>query len=194
MEQEEKRRVLPVIPLRGICVLPGMITNIDINRKTSLKALDFAVRNHTGVLLITQRQIETEENSLETLYSIGCVAKIVQVVNMPNQIVRVVVEGLSRAHMDSYHKQKDGSAAAEVSLISAGECVVGRRGRSEGACPERNAGTLSLSATDGSEGTCDCGKQYTGFQNPLEGICGISSVLFSGKTGIFGNLRGRGSL
>lgn len=118
MEQEEKRRVLPVIPLRGICVLPGMITNIDINRKTSLKALDFAVRNHTGVLLITQRQIETEENSLETLYSIGCVAKIVQVVNMPNQIVRVVVEGLSRAHMDSYHKQKDGSAAAEVSLIS----------------------------------------------------------------------------
>lgn len=117
MEQDAKRMVLPVIPLRGICILPGMITNIDVNRKPSLKALDVAVRNHTNLFLVAQRQIETEENSLESLYEVGCVARIVQIINLPNQVVRVVVEGISRAHMDSLQQQNDGFWAAECSVI-----------------------------------------------------------------------------
>ncbi len=117
MEKEEQRMVLPVIPMRGVCILPGMITNVDLNRKSSLKALDFAMRNHTNLFMITQKLVETEENSVETLYEIGCIAKVIQVVNLPNQIVRVVVEGISGAHMDSLQRQTDGSYAAEVSVV-----------------------------------------------------------------------------
>ena len=72
MGQDEQRRVLPAIPLRGVCILPGMITNIDLNRQTSVKSLEFAMRNHTNLFLVTQQKIETEDNNLATLYENGC--------------------------------------------------------------------------------------------------------------------------
>lgn len=122
MQQEENLMVLPAIPLRGVCVLPGMITNIDLNRPSSLKALEAAMRSQKKLFLVTQRMIETEENSVETLYEVGCVAKVLQIVNLPNQIVRVVVEGMERAHMDALQKQKDGMSFAQVSLICMQEC------------------------------------------------------------------------
>lgn len=118
IEQNEMQMTLPVIALRGVCVLPGMITNIDLNREDSLKALDIAVRTKRNIFLVTQRNIETEKNSLETLYSVGCVARIVQVMNMPNKLVRVVVEGLFRGHLDSLYRNVDSAMTAQLTVFS----------------------------------------------------------------------------
>ncbi len=114
MEQGEQRRVLPAIPLRGVSILPGMITNIDLNRQPSLKALEFAMRNHTNIFLVTQQKIETDDNNLATLYETGCIARVVQMFQLPNQIVRVVVEGMKRARLFSLEQQKDAFMMAEV--------------------------------------------------------------------------------
>ena len=118
MGQEEQRRVLPAIPLRGVCILPGMITNIDLNRQTSVKSLEFAMRNHTNLFLVTQQKVETEDNNLATLYETGCIARVIQMLQLPNQIVRVVVEGISRARLLSLQQQKDAFMMAEVSEVT----------------------------------------------------------------------------
>ena len=121
MEQGEQRRVLPAIPLRGVSILPGMITNIDLNRQPSLKALEFAMRNHTNIFLVTQQKIETDDNNLATLYETGCIARVVQMFQLPNQIVRVVVEGMKRARLFSLEQQKDAFMMADVREMSLSE-------------------------------------------------------------------------
>ena len=90
---------LPAIALRGTIILPDMIVHFDVSREKSIQAIERAMLQDQKILLITQKDPEVEEPKQEDLYGIGTVAEIKQLVKLPKNIVRVLVEGLSRAEL-----------------------------------------------------------------------------------------------
>ncbi len=93
------KKKIPAVALRGLTVMPGMIIHFDLNRETSVHAVEKAMMKDQQVFLVTQREAETEKPSLSELYTIGTIAEIKQVLKLPNNVVRVLVEGLSRAKL-----------------------------------------------------------------------------------------------
>ena len=87
---------LPLIPLRGLAIFPYMILNFDVGREISLKALDAGALNDDIVFLTSQKEAETDEPTTEDFYHIGTVCKIKQMIKLPGDTVRVLVEGISR--------------------------------------------------------------------------------------------------
>ncbi len=118
---EQKTEILPVIALRGLTVLPGMIIHFDISREKSIAALEKAMVGSQRVFLITQKQGEIQEPEREDLYSVGCIAVAKQLVKLPEHIIRVMVEGLERAQL--IHLDTEGSyfLAETEKLIPASE-------------------------------------------------------------------------
>ena len=95
---EEFTRVIPAVPLRRLVVLPGMIIHFDISRPHSVRAVEEAMMNEEEIYLVTLRNLEEEDVPVaEDLYDVGVIAKIKQLIKMPNNIVRVLVEGTERA-------------------------------------------------------------------------------------------------
>ena len=94
---DEMIRTLPMIPLRGLTVLPLMIVNFDISREKSVRAVETAMMGDQKVYLVTQRNPQQEVPTAADLYQMGTVSQIKQIVKMPNGILRVMVEGLERA-------------------------------------------------------------------------------------------------
>ena len=91
--------LLPTIALRGTTILPGMIVHFDVSRTRSVKAIEASMLADQKIFLITQKNPETEIPSQTDLYQIGCVAYIKQVVKLPQHLIRVLVEGISRAEL-----------------------------------------------------------------------------------------------
>ena len=87
---------LPLIPLRGLAIFPYMILNFDVGREISLKALDAGALNDNLIFLTSQKEAETDEPTTEDFYHIGTVCKIKQMIKLPGDTVRVLVEGISR--------------------------------------------------------------------------------------------------
>lgn len=96
---EQRIETLPVIALRGLTVIPGMVIHFDISREKSIAAVEKAMVENQKVLLITQRQSEIQDPEMKDLHSMGCIASIKQLVKLPDQIIRVMVEGLARAEL-----------------------------------------------------------------------------------------------
>ena len=96
---EGKGITLPAIALRGLTILPEMIQHFDISREKSVGALESAMVGEQKVFLVTQRHPEEEDPGISGLYQIGTIARIKQLVKMPGGIIRVMVEGESRAEL-----------------------------------------------------------------------------------------------
>ncbi|MBQ4370046.1 MAG: endopeptidase La [Oscillospiraceae bacterium] len=94
-----KTLTLPMIALRGITVFPGMVLNFDVERPMSVKALDFAMENGRRLFLLTQKDIRKDRPGVADLYKVGTVAKLRQILRLPDGPVRVMVEGLERAKL-----------------------------------------------------------------------------------------------
>ncbi|MDF2586527.1 MAG: lon [Anaerocolumna sp.] len=92
----DNRRV-PVVALRGMAVLPGMLIHFDVNRKISIDAVENAMENDQTVLLLTQKDSEVENPSIDDLYQVGTLAEIKQMVKLPGNVIRVLVTGKERA-------------------------------------------------------------------------------------------------
>ena len=90
---------LPVIPLRNITVLPGMVIQIDISRKKSIMATNRAMQQNQMIFLVSQRDSENLAPEIDDLFEVGCIAKIKQVVKLPNKILRIQVEGNLKANL-----------------------------------------------------------------------------------------------
>lgn len=90
---------LPAIALRGTTILPDMIVHFDVSREKSIQAIEKAMMQDQRVLLITQKDPAVEDPGQEDLYKIGTVAEIKQLVKLPKNIVRVLVEGMERAEL-----------------------------------------------------------------------------------------------
>jgi len=107
---------LPLIPLRGLAIFPYMILNFDIGREMSLKALDQAMLEDELVFLTSQIEAEIDEPTTEDFYHVGTICKVKQVIKLPGDTVRVLVEGVSRGRVKEID-QEDGYFKAIVEEI-----------------------------------------------------------------------------
>lgn len=98
----EKRRSMPVLPLRGLSVFPGMLLNFDVERPMSIAALNFAMGAEQLVFLAAQKEISKDIPFLEDIYRVGAVCRVRQILRQPGgKAIRVMVEGLARGRIDS---------------------------------------------------------------------------------------------
>lgn len=88
---------LPMIPLRGMTILPEMVVHFDISRKKSIEAVQEAMVGDQRIFLVTQREVETEEPHQRDLFEIGTIGTIKQVIKLPKKILRILVVGEERA-------------------------------------------------------------------------------------------------
>lgn len=88
---------MPAVALRGLTILPGMIAHFDISRERSLRAVEEAMEQDQKIYLVTQRNVDSEDPTQDDLYQMGIVADIKQVVRLQNDVVRILVDGISRA-------------------------------------------------------------------------------------------------
>jgi len=88
---------LPILPLRDIVVFPHMVVPLFVGREKSIAALEEVMRAEKRILLLTQRDSATDDPTVEDLHERGCVAKILQLLKLPDGTVRVLVEGQDRA-------------------------------------------------------------------------------------------------
>lgn len=92
-------KTMPAIALRGTTILPDMIVHFDISRRKSKKAVEEAMTQDQKIFLITQKDPQVENPTLADLYRIGTIAVIKQVVKLPKDVLRVLVEGVERAEL-----------------------------------------------------------------------------------------------
>lgn len=97
MQKPESK--MPAVALRGMTILPEMITHFDVSRSRSVKAVEKALTQDQRLFVVTQRNPETENPGQDDLFSIGTVVEIKQIVKMPHNILRVLVEGTARAEL-----------------------------------------------------------------------------------------------
>ncbi|MCI6005523.1 MAG: endopeptidase La [Blautia sp.] len=97
--------VLPTIALRGTTILPDMIVHFDVSRERSIKAIEEAMLHDQKIFLITQKDPEVETPGFMDLYQIGTIAYIKQVVKLPKNLLRVLVEGIERAEIMSFAQE-----------------------------------------------------------------------------------------
>jgi ATP-dependent Lon protease len=88
---------LPLLPLRDVVVFPHMVIPLFVGRPKSIKALEAAMESGKSVLLVAQKTAAKDEPSVEDLYTVGCIAKILQMLKLPDGTVKVLVEGTQRA-------------------------------------------------------------------------------------------------
>lgn len=93
---------MPAVALRGMTILPGMIAHFDISREKSLKAVEESMMNGQRIFLVTQKNVEQENPEIGDLFSVGVIADIKQVIKLQNNIVRLLVEGKTRARILEY--------------------------------------------------------------------------------------------
>lgn len=92
---------LPLLPLRDVVVFPHMVIPLFVGRPKSIKALEAAMETGKSVLLVAQKAAAKDEPEVEDLYTVGCIAKILQMLKLPDGTVKVLVEGTQRADVSN---------------------------------------------------------------------------------------------
>ncbi|MEG1457910.1 MAG: endopeptidase La [Acetivibrio sp.] len=98
---KDDKKVLPVIALRGITVLPGMMLHFDINRKISIAAMEEAMILDQMIFVVMQRDEEVELPEQENLYEVGTICMVKQIVRLPENIIRVMITGIQRGVLEN---------------------------------------------------------------------------------------------
>jgi ATP-dependent Lon protease len=97
-----KGRRLPLLPLRGLLVYPSMVLHLDVGRDKSVRALEKAMIDDHMILLCSQSEVNIEEPTEDDIYRVGTIAKVRQMLKLPNGTIRVLVEGVVRAEIVDY--------------------------------------------------------------------------------------------
>ena len=98
---------LPLIPLRDVVIYPHMVIPLFVGRAESIKALEFAMNHDKQVVLVAQKNAAIDIPAEKDLFSVGCVATILQMLRLPDGTVKVLVEGVSRARVISFLSNPD---------------------------------------------------------------------------------------
>ncbi|AKC66873.1 endopeptidase La [Bacillus altitudinis] len=104
---DEIKKNVPLLPLRGLLVYPTMVLHLDVGREKSVQALEQAMMNDHMIFLATQREISIDEPGEEEIFKVGTYTKIKQMLKLPNGTIRVLVEGLNRAQIETYMELED---------------------------------------------------------------------------------------
>src|SRR5215467_9540463 len=131
--------VYPVLPLRDIVVFPGMIVPLFVGREKSVKALEEVMKDDKQILLIAQKNASQDDPGPDDIYNIGTLGTVLQLLKLPDDTVKVLVEGGKRANRRLYRqgrvlrgaRRRDGRA-------------VGRSGRAAGRRAHRGLGVREL--------------------------------------------------
>ncbi|HRP98306.1 MAG TPA: endopeptidase La [Rhodocyclaceae bacterium] len=100
LELPNEQLELPLLPLRDVVVFPHMVIPLFVGRPKSIKALESAMEADKSILLVAQKSAAKDEPSSDDLYTIGCVANILQMLKLPDGTIKVLVEGVQRARID----------------------------------------------------------------------------------------------
>ena len=111
-----ERLVLPVLPLRDVVVFPHVVIPLFVGREKSIRALDLAMKVDKRIMLIAQKDEAEEDPSIDSLYEVGGVANILQLLRLPDNTVKVLVEGAERARVTRY-LETESHFEAEVDLL-----------------------------------------------------------------------------
>ncbi|MDQ3041089.1 MAG: LON peptidase substrate-binding domain-containing protein, partial [Acidobacteriota bacterium] len=107
---------LPVLPLRDIVIYPFMIVPLFVSRDRSIKAVDEALSQNRMILLVSQKDLDKEEPTQEDLYKVGTVAVIMRMLKLPDGRIRILIQGLSRARVESVITGNDYVKASIVTI------------------------------------------------------------------------------
>ncbi len=103
----ETMKIMPAVPLRGMVILPGMIVHFDVSKPHSIHAVEEAMRGDEQIFLLTLKNPNADMPEQEDFYEVGVIAKVKQLIKMPNNIVRVLVEGMERAGLQQIEENAD---------------------------------------------------------------------------------------
>ena len=98
---------MPLLALRGMVVFPKTVASFDVARKKSIKAIDAAMATNRRLFVVTQKDFYVEDPDVSDLYSIGCVVKIKQVLKISDTLIKVLVEGISKATFQNFRVGKE---------------------------------------------------------------------------------------
>ncbi|MBQ4640037.1 MAG: endopeptidase La [Clostridia bacterium] len=116
MAKKKAKLTLPLIPLRGLMVFPHMVLHFDVGRQRSVSALEQAMMEDQMVFLVAQKDGDVDEPGMEDMCRVGTIAHVKQVLNMPGDSIRVLVEGKQRAMLHAV-TQEDPCWIAEVVTV-----------------------------------------------------------------------------
>lgn len=111
-----QQRTLPVLPLRDVVVFPYMVMPLFVGRAKSISALDEAMNEGKQLLLVSQKQADLEELTVDDVFDVGTIANIIQLLKLPDGTVKVLVEGQQRAKINQLNDGED-HFSAEVTPI-----------------------------------------------------------------------------
>lgn len=104
---KEDKLILPLIPLRGLTVFLNMVIYFDVGREKSIEAVEKAMAGDQKIFLAAQKDIEIDNPSEDDIFNIGTICEIKQIVKMPKNTIRVLVEGIERAKMDEFFDKEE---------------------------------------------------------------------------------------
>ena len=111
---------LPMLPLRGLMVFPYMVLHFDVGRKKSIAALEQAMLGDQRVFLVAQRDMDVDAPDIDDIYHVGTIAAVKQVLKLPGDNIRVLVEGKSRAVLRAVTQEEPYFEAALDEIIPKG--------------------------------------------------------------------------
>ena len=100
-------KVLPILPLRDIVIFPYMIFPVLVGREQSIKAANFALDNTKYIFLSTQKKSNIEDPAKDDIYTEGTIAKIVQILKLPNGLMKILVDGLLQGKITHFTENKE---------------------------------------------------------------------------------------
>jgi ATP-dependent Lon protease len=114
-----KRQVLPLLALRGLTVFPYMTLHFDVGREKSVKALEEAMSNNQLIFLVTQKDASDDSPGEADIYKVGAISRVKQLLKLPGDTIRVLVEGVNRAEIVEYTQTEPFFMAEVVEKIYA---------------------------------------------------------------------------
>ncbi len=114
----ESRKLIPTVALRGMTIMPDTIIHFDLSRQKSILAVEQAMMQNQTIFLVAQKDMDVKEPGFSDVYHMGTIANIRQVIKLPNNIVRVLVEGIARAELFAF-EDIDEYLLADVVIVDA---------------------------------------------------------------------------
>ena len=127
---------VPTVALRGMTVLPGLVIHFDLSRTKSILAVEQAMMSDQRVFLVGQKDVEEDDPDYTKVYHMGCLAQIKQVTRLPENVVRVLVEGLDRAILRGFSDEEKNYLVGEIEIV---ESPLHLEGVAEGSTIEEEA-------------------------------------------------------
>ena len=108
--------VKPLLPLRDIVIFPSMVVPLFVGREKSIKALQEVMKSDKSIILVSQKNSETDDPSGKDLFQYGCMSKVLQLLKLPDGTVKVLVEGEKRVKILKYKDNNENFLTCEVEI------------------------------------------------------------------------------